>query len=133
MGRLETILEARALVERVGVVEDGCHYAEELVDGKRRPIGPIFLRARQHGELCGVCIAGACIVADPVRGYEVWSETARLAACEVLERMGEDLGDWQDSELSGAIDKFGEPYVLAVLDEMAARERHGIKRREMVS
>lgn len=127
MARLETILEARALVERVGVVENGCHYAEEIVDGKRRPIGPLFLRMRQHGELCGVCIAGACIASDKDLGSGIcWSDLARPAARVVLERMGEDLGDWQDSELSSAIDRFGESYVLAVLDEMAARERQEV-------
>jgi hypothetical protein len=124
--RLEVLKDARKLAESVGVVENGDNFFETQ-NGERRDVRPWELSDGivEPERVCGVCIAGACALAELLlSGGEVavdeWLDDSQMAARDVL---GDERFEYVDDELTRAIDDKGLPYVLAVLDRMVEREQ----------
>lgn len=115
--RLEVLRDARRLAGELGAVRDGSHWFEDA-EGREIPPGWVTRGHVKPDEVCRVCILGATLLAEVVRGEQriaSWLDPALTAAHGVL-------GAYDQPLMVDAITERGTPYVLAVLGEMIRRE-----------
>lgn len=128
VSRLDALLHAREIAEKVGAVKNGSHFFE-FDDG-----GSSY--SPEHGrEVCGVCIAGAIELAEIALAGKagrvledpfplIYEQAVPLSDPPDDEGWSED--EYRNWSIAGAITEGGTPYVLKVLDAMIAAEREAV-------
>jgi hypothetical protein len=140
--RLEILEHAREIALAKGAVKNGSNYFEAPrfdVDALRG-VGPTVVQKGtiQPDAICGVCIAGACMLAEVELGvpYDdmAWSyswlsqvePTAVLVASEHGWLDNVDPDEHADYAVTRLINHQGTDYVVEVLDRMIAAERDAV-------